>query len=303
MSNDIFSTTELRTANLAELQQQHDSEVLLRFVHISDTHLSADPTYTLPEADHTPAEGARELVRQINALPFTPDFVLHTGDIAADPDPQSYEAARAILNELRYPVYYLIGNHDDRAMLQRTMLDRAEIKPSFDYEFEVNGVQIVCLDSNGPAKFAGGSLSTAQLEWVEGICKAPDPRPLVVAIHHNILPIGAPFWDDFMRLTNGEDLHRLLLAARPRLRGVFFGHVHQATETYRDGILYASVLSSWYQLRYPPGQSRIEEDRGADPGFSVVTVTRSQTFIYRCRFRVPASEPAAKTTTSSAGSA
>lgn len=303
MSQDLYSTTSLPRVNPAEIKRQYENEILLRFVHISDTHISADPAYTLPEADHTPMEGAQELVRQINALPFTPDFVLHTGDVAYDPVPSAYEAARTILGQIRFPVYYLIGNHDDKALLQKTMLDRSEIISPFDYQFEVNGVQIVCLDSNGPAKFAGGSLLPGQLEWLEGICRAPDNRPLVVAVHHNALPIGAPFWDEFMRLSSGEEFHRLLLAAQQRLRGVFFGHVHQATETYRDGILYSSVLSSWYQLHCWPGQANIEADRGADPGFNVVTITRSQTFIRRHRFHVQSANKAATKTTNSASSA
>jgi Icc protein len=288
MSEEQFSTISLRTSQLAELLKQRESEVMLQFVHISDTHISADPAYTHAEADYTAMAGAKELVRQINALPFQPDFVLHTGDIAFDPVASAYDTARIILQDIRYPTYYLVGNHDDPALLQQKVVGRTEILSPYDYELEINGVQIIGLDSNGPAQFAGGSLLPQQLEWLEGICKAHDSRPLVVAVHHNALPIGSPFWDDFMRMTNGEEFHRILLSAQKRLRGVFFGHVHQGTETYRDGILYSSVLSSWYQLQCWPGQSGIIEDRGAEPGFNVVTITRSQTFIRRHRFHVPA---------------
>jgi Icc protein len=302
MSEQPFSTIPQRNAHLDEILKQRQSETLLRFVHISDTHISADPEYTHAEADYPAMAGAKELVRQINALPFQPDFVLHTGDVAFDPDPAAYEAARVILQEIQFPTYYLVGNHDNSELLQKTMLGRTEIVTPFDYEFAINGVQIVCVDSNGPAKFAGGSLSAAQLEWLESISKSFDTRPLVVAVHHNALPIGAPFWDDFMRMSNGEDFHRVLLPAQRRLRGVFFGHVHQGTETYRDGILYSSVLSSWYQLHCWPGQSGILEDREADPGFDVVTITRTQTFIRRHRFRVNSDAEATRKTTSSVSS-
>src|SRR5690606_12412021 len=295
-------TCALPISQLDEILRQHQSETLVRFVHISDTHISADPQYTHAEADYPAMAGAKELVRQINALPFQPDFVLHTGDVAYDPDPAAYEAAKAILQEIKYPTYYLVGNHDNRELLQKIMLGRTQIANPFGYEFEINGVQIVWIDSNGPAKFAGGSLSVAQLEWLENICKSYDSRPLVVAVHHNALPIGAPFWDEFMRMSNGEDFHRVLLPAQKRLRGVFFGDVQQAAETYRDGILYSSVLSSWYQLHCWPGQSGIIEDREADPGFDVVTITRTQTFIRRHRFRVNTNEQAAKKTTSSVNS-
>jgi 3',5'-cyclic AMP phosphodiesterase CpdA len=289
MSRDTqqFSTIPFRREDLQALLKQRQSEILVRFVHFSDTHLNADPDYTHAEADYTPLQGARELVRQINALPFKPDFVLHGGDVAYDPDESAYHTAREILSEIQFPIHYLVGNHDDRAALQKIAVGRSDILPKYYYEFDVNGVQFVMLDSNAPAPFAGGALGGAQLDWLRGICETVDPRPLVVGVHHNALPIGAPFWDEFMRMTDGEDFHQILLAAQKRLRGVFFGHVHQATDTYRDGILYSSVPSTWYQLHCYPGQSGILPDIDAEPGFNVVTLTRSQTFIRRHRFHVP----------------
>jgi 3',5'-cyclic AMP phosphodiesterase CpdA len=287
MTDNRFDTLGTRQPDLLAALRTRQSEALVRFIHISDTHISPDPAYILPEAAYPPGDGARELVRQINALPFKPDFILHTGDVAFDPVDEAYTAARAVFSELAYPIYYLAGNHDSRELLQRTLLGLPQARPTFDYEFEVNGVQIICLDSSTPAQFAGGTLTVEQLDWLDRLLRQPDTRPLVVAIHHNILPIGAPFWDEFMRLTNGEDLHRLLLQARGRLRGVFFGHVHMATDTYRDGIYYHSVPSSWYQLECYPEQENIQGDLGAEPGFSVVTISRSGMFIRRHRFHVP----------------
>src|SRR5262245_34447647 len=126
------------------------TESLLRFIHISDTHISYDPTYSANDAPHTSFAGAQALVREINALPFTPDFILHTGDVVYDPDEAAYPSAHALLSTLRAPVYYLAGNHDDADALQRIMLGATDPKSPFDYEFEVNGVQVVCLDSNRP---------------------------------------------------------------------------------------------------------------------------------------------------------
>lgn len=262
------------------------SEVTLRFVHISDTHISHDPAYILPEARHTPINGARALVDAINNLPFEPDFVLHTGDVVYDPDPLAYVAAQEVLSKIRFPVYYLAGNHDDGEMLQRIMLNCEPLVP-FDYQFEVKGIQIVCVDSNGPAQQPAGNVTEDQLARLEGICKdTTDKRPLVVAVHHNVLANGVPWWDDFMRMTNGQDFHQALLPARHRLRGVFHGHVHQPVDTYRDGILYSGVSSSWYQLHAFPGQTDTRGDADGEPGFSVVTVTPDQTFIRRHHFDV-----------------
>ena len=252
---------------------------LLTFIHITDTHISPDPRYNAAGVSHTPLFGAKALVKRLNELPFKADFVLHTGDVCYDPDPTAYAAARDIFAELTLPITYLNGNHDDKVALQRVLLGREPQQPRFDQEFEVNGVQIVCLDSQHTSKEVIGEVTAEQLQRLEAIAQADDPRPLVVATHHNVLPIGVPWWDQFMALVNGADLHRALLPARSRLRGVFHGHVHQATQTYRDGIVYTSGLSSWYQIQTMPGQDRTIEDRTALPGFNVVTITRTQTFI------------------------
>lgn len=260
------------------------TDTILRFVHISDTHISADDEYGRHHSPHSTREGAQALVRQLNNLPFEPDFILHTGDVAYDPDPSAYHIAREILGEIRYPVYYLAGNHDYPTELQSMMLKRQEILPSLYYTFEINGVQIICLDTNGPAEPPRGFVTQEQLLWLETLCAADDSRPLIVAVHHNLLPVGIPWLDDYMRTTNGEDVHRAMLPARHRLRGVFSGHVHQNLDVYRDGILYTSTLSSWIQFHAWPEQIETIQDVNADPGYSVVTLTRDQTYIRRCRF-------------------
>lgn len=262
------------------------SETLLCFILISDSHLSSDPDYGA-DTGIPSRKGAEALVRQINALPFVPDFVLHAGDVAYDPVPDAYQVARDIFGQIRCPVYYLAGNHDDPQALQHMLLGRETILTPFHYSFEINGVQIVCLDSNGPAEWPRGSLSDEQLNWLEATCaNAADNRPLVVALHHNPLPVGVPWLDQHLGLTNGEALHQALLPGRRRLRGVFFGHVHQNLDIYRDGILYSSTVSSWVQYHGWPGQVPTLEDRGAEPGFTLVTVSADQTYIRRCRFAV-----------------
>ena len=265
------------------------SDILLRFIHISDTHISHEPGYGAADGRYHPRLGAEALVDQINNLPFTPDFVLHTGDVAYDPIPEAYETARDILSRIRFPVHTLAGNHDDAEMLQRVFLQRDTVQPTWHYDFETNGVHVICLDSTGPAAHPSGTVSDEQLAWLANICQSDDPRPIVVGVHHNVSASGSPWLDEYMRMENGEALHQTLLPARHRLRGVFFGHIHQPSQTLRDSILYSSVLSSWYQIHSWPGQTRTTLEPDAEPGFSVVTVTADQTHI-RCH-RFPRPQP------------
>jgi len=260
-------------------------EQQLTFVHISDTHISTDPDYGKQNAAHSTLAGAIALVKAVNALPFNIDFILHTGDVVNDPVSEAYLTARDILSQLARPVYYLSGNHDNGVELQRLLLGRTEILAPFYYTFDANGFQIVGLDSNGPAEVPRGNLISQQLEWLDIICSAHDERPLVVAVHHNALPVGSPWLDDYMRITNGEALHQILLKAKDRLRGVFFGHVHQNIQTYQDGILYTSTSGSWSQLNSWPGSMDTVPDDDT-PGFNVVSMTGNQTFIRRWNFTV-----------------
>src|SRR5690606_29784611 len=130
----------------------------------------------------------------------------------------------------------------------RVFLQRSEIQPTWHYSFEVNGVQVIGLDSTGPAEPPSGTISEEQFSWLRGITESGDSHPLVIGVHHNTLAVGTPWLDSFARMANGNELHDALLPARHRIRGVFFGHIHQNTQTLRDGILYSSALSSWYQL-------------------------------------------------------
>jgi Icc protein len=279
--------------HLLHVQSQKEifmSDILACFVHMSDTHLSSDSSYNAPYASYPPQVGMDALIKAMAALPFRPDFVLHTGDVVYDPYLSVYAYARDELAKFGLPVYYVCGNHDSSEGIQRILMGRDEVMSKLHYTFEFNGIQFIVIDSNDTSRVTvpAGYVSEDQLEWLESLCTADDPRPLVVATHHNVLPSGVPWLDGYMRTANGEDLHRVLAKARHRLRGVFHGHIHQAIDQFRDGVLYSAAASPWCQFgAYPiPENTQITEDRVSLPGFSVVTVTNDSTYIRRHTFTV-----------------
>lgn len=263
-------------------------QALVNFVHISDTHVHSDPQFTGPHIDFTSRHGVNMLVDAINALPFTVDFVLHTGDVMTDPtEEREYMVARYMLGAIKAPVYYLSGNHDKPRFIQSVLMERTPdaVTPSLDYAFEVNGVQVIALDSSvDEPNTHHGLLTEAQLHWLETQLDPADTRPLVVGVHHHPIPLLAP-WLDNIVLVNGLDLHERLLPVKDRLRGVFYGHIHENICTVRDGISYYSVLSGWFQTRTHYGQRQPANDPLHEPGFNVVTLTAEDTFVRR--YRVP----------------
>jgi 3',5'-cyclic-AMP phosphodiesterase len=264
----------------------------LRFVHVSDTHINPDADYIKDYAQYTPILGAKALVKAVNDLPFTPDFILHTGDVAYDPVAEVYPDVKAVLQELKAPVYYLAGNHDDAKTMQQILMgrDADAVQDYLYYDFEAKGVHVVCLDSNGPHNpmNPSGFVTPEQLDWLDEICNRNDERPLVVAVHHNIIPVGVPWLDDWMRMENGEEFHVIVRQARDRLCGVFYGHIHQNMSTLRDGVMYVAAASSWCQFySYPiPENTRHTPDAITPPGFNIVSINDSTSLIKRHTFTI-----------------
>ncbi|MEM9954143.1 MAG: metallophosphoesterase [Chloroflexota bacterium] len=256
---------------------------LLTFVHISDTHIHADPDFTGDHVDFSSRSTVQALIDTINTLEMDIDAVIHTGDITHNPEePEHYHIAKEILDQINYPTYYIPGNHDNVLMFQEEFLglQPSNINETYDYHFELNGVQFIMLDSHRPITETGshGLLTEPHLAWLDLLLSAEDARPLIVGIHHHTLPTEAP-WLDNIILKNGLDLHQILLKAQSRLRGVFCGHIHESLVTVRDGISYYSVQSAWFQTRTWYDAQDPAHDFIPNAGFNLVTLTESDTFV------------------------
>ncbi|MBN1283841.1 MAG: metallophosphoesterase [Anaerolineae bacterium] len=219
---------------------------LLTYVQISDTHIGPTRDFQLDGSPTFPY--LERLVCIINSLPAQPDFVIHTGDIANEPDAESYRVAASLFSRLRAPVYYLCGNHDRPDMIRQYMamlLNISDVPAGAPlcYAFEVEGEHFLALDTSEPSIDPRGRLGDDQLERLHAEC-TPDGPPLTVFMHHPPFPVNSPWADRNLLLENGEAVHQALLPARERLRGVFFGHLHRSCQFVRDGITYTGASST-----------------------------------------------------------
>jgi len=249
---------------------------VVHFVHISDTHIGPTADYALYGARTLPP--LERVVERINALPVKPDFVMHTGDVAAQPDPEAYRLAAGVMDRLSAPVYYVTGNHDRsrdiRAFLRMgPRVDLVEGEDALAYRFGLRGHRMIVLDARGPDSIdPHGLLPEAQLRALRREVEEGD-LPLTVFVHFPPGPLGSPWLDGGMLMLNGEDLHQALVAARERLRGVFFGHVHRGMQVFRDGVLYSSVGSTFCQFTAWPSDERPGFEAGGPGCFNFVTLT------------------------------
>src|SRR4051794_27464326 len=82
-------------------------------VQLSDPHIGAD------WADADSVAGLAAAVAAVGALPFRPDAVLVSGDLADHATDAEYEQVRELLAPLDGRLHVLPGNHDDRRGLHR----------------------------------------------------------------------------------------------------------------------------------------------------------------------------------------
>jgi Icc protein len=266
------------------------SDSIVYFVQISDTHIGPTPGY----ANHgiVSALALQRLVDRINKLPQKPNFIIHSGDITADPNPSASMQAKEILSRLQVPIYYVRGNHDSAADIKAYMKmgineDISAGKDHLTYKFEINGFQFLVLDTMGPPESQPqGYLSADQLKILR-VEAAADGLPLVVFLHHPLLPMDSPWMDANMLVINGEEVHQALLAVQDRLLGVFFGHIHQSIQTTRDGILYVAAPSSVVQLTSWPSDIGVGIQEDEQPGFNFVRLMPQQIMIRQHRFPQP----------------
>lgn len=258
------------------------------FVHISDTHIG--PTADYNRHGHSPLPCARRLVEIINNLPTRPDFVVHTGDVVTNPDEVSYQIAAEVFAKLDVPIYYVTGNHDTSADIRR-YLPMGPMEYLSDellcYAFERKGYRFLVVDGRGPAEIdPHGLLSEAQLEILRREAQSDGP-PLVVFIHYPALPMNAPWMDNNALILNGEEFHQILRPAADRLRGVFHGHIHQAMQVTRDGVLYVSVASAFSQFAAWPADIDVRFDPNYLPGYGFIHLLPTQTIIHQHTFPRP----------------
>lgn len=263
-------------------------QTTVRFLHMTDTHIGPTRDFKLFDLQTLPA--LEHMVSVINGMPFEVDFVVHTGDIVASPNPDSYRLAAGAFSRFRVPVYYVTGNHDSSADIRRYLRNGPGSVMGSDtnmntYTFDIRGFRFLTLDARGPDSIdPHGVLSDGQLTILED-CLRTSEVPLILFIHFPPLPLDSAWFDRDMLLLNGAQFHSLLSSSRERIRGVFYGHVHRGIHIYADGILYASAPSTFCQFTAFPYEQSAHVDREHPLAFNLVTVSPTSTVIKE--FTVP----------------
>lgn len=192
----------------------------LCILQITDTHLFPKPAshdgYGLLAGVDTRASLGAVLDMALADAISPPDLLLVTGDIAQEPHSAAYASLHdAIAERYQGDVLCLPGNHDEPERAPATFARQSWSKA---------GWQVLALDSHVHGE-EGGELAEAEIERLIVELESSQARHVLAAVHHPPLELASPL--DHGRIKNGTKLLELL-AADGRVRGILFGHVHQA---------------------------------------------------------------------------
>ncbi|MFJ4649954.1 metallophosphoesterase family protein [Nocardia sp. NPDC088792] len=231
-------------AGTAPLAHADTTRPTLRFAQVSDSHIgftgsaNGDVTGTF-----------REAIGQVNSLGYTPDFVIHTGDLTHLSTPAQFDQVKQMMNEFKTGhVFTVPGEHDstdDAGQRYRSVFGKGTRGDGW-YSFDIAGVHVIGLVNTLNLKSLG-HLGTDQLEFVKNdVAGLSSDTPIIVFSH---IPLFAmyPQWGW------GTDDATEALSNFKRFSSVtcLNGHVHQLFTKTEGNITFYSGTTTAYPLPKP----------------------------------------------------
>ena len=230
-----------------------------RVAQLSDTHLMRELGGTLVglDTDRSLAAVCRLLTKQgpIDAL-------LLTGDLAGDEAEEAYERLSELLKPLGVPSFWLPGNHD------AVWSDNHPLRSHFKRSIQLPHWDVLMLNTQHPGAVAG-HLSNTEMQALEAAVQHAEAsgRPLLVATHHPLMPVGCE-WLDQIGVENAEEaLQRLAPLGEQAV--VISGHVHQDSVQAHQGVQCLTSPSTCIQ--FAPRSAGFKVDAKA-PGCRMLTL-------------------------------
>lgn len=212
----------------------------VRLLQITDTHL-LDGERPAFGNFNTERSFMKVVARLRDELPA--DAILVTGDLADRAERGAYEKLGDELSVLDTPVFCIPGNHDDPDLMRSLYAD----DPVRYVNAKVfNEWAIVFLSTQAQGR-VDGYLSSEELLRLEAHLTEFADKHVLICLHHHPVLIHSS-WMDGMRLSNPDPLFEIL-DAHSNVRGMIWGHIHQAFDTLRKGVRLLGSPSTCIQFK------------------------------------------------------
>ena len=233
----------------------------LVFAQISDSHIGFNKAAN-PDVTAT----LREAIAKLNALPQSPEFVLHTGDLTQLSKAEEFDTLDQSLKSVRTDrIFYVPGEHDvlnDNGQQYRERYGK-DTKGDGWYSFDYKGVHFVGLVNVMNLKAGGlGSLGHDQLGWLKHDVKhLKHSTPIVVFAH-------IPLWSVYPAWGWGTDDSQQALSYLKKFGSVSVlnGHIHQVMQKVEGNVTFHTAMSTAFPQPGPgqapsPGPMKVADDK------------------------------------------
>jgi 3',5'-cyclic-AMP phosphodiesterase len=231
------------------------------FVQISDSHIGFNKPAN-PDVVGT----LQAAIAKINAMPTSPSFVLHTGDLSHLAQADEFDTLDQALKTVKTEkIFYVPGEHDVLNGNNKEFLARYGKGTKGDgwYSFDSNGVRFIGLvNVVNTAEGGLGVLGNEQLEWLEDNLKGlSSSTPIVVFAH---IPLWAvyPQWGWGTR----DSAQALSYLKRFGSVTVLNGHIHQTMLKVEGNITFHTATSTAFPQPAPgtapaPGPMKVPAEK------------------------------------------
>jgi 3',5'-cyclic-AMP phosphodiesterase len=214
------------------------------FVQISDSHIGFN------KAANQDVTGTLKLaIDKIDAMPGTPDFMLHTGDITQSAKAAEFDTAQQIIKGSRVAeVHYVPGEHDtatDDGALYMERFGKGTQGTGW-YSFDHKGVHFIGLNNSLQVGAMGG-LGAEQLGWMKkDVASRSASTPIVVFAH-------IPLWMVYPEWGWGTKDGAEALSYLKRFGSVTVlnGHIHQVVQKVEGNVSFHTATSTAFPQPSP----------------------------------------------------
>jgi Icc protein len=218
----------------------------LNFVQISDSHIG----FSKP-ANKDVAATFREAITRINAMPVSPEFLIHTGDLTHLAEDDEFDGLSEMLKDCRTKqVFYVPGEHDilnDNGAAYRARFGKGSMGSGW-YSFDQKGVHFVGLvNVDGVTEGGLGVMGEEQLAWLaKDLGSISSETPVVVFAH-------VPLWEVYPKWGWGtaDGARALSLLKRFGSVTVLNGHIHQVVQKIEGNITFHTARSTAFPQPEP----------------------------------------------------
>jgi hypothetical protein len=214
------------------------------FVQISDSHIG----FNKP-ANQDVAGTLKLAIDKINAMPTTPDFLLHTGDITQSAKAAEFDTAMQIIKGSRIgDVHYVPGEHDtatDDGALYLQRFGKGTLGNGW-YSFDHKGVHFIGLNNSLQVDALGG-LGAEQLAWIKKDLAALSASTPIVVFAHIPLWMVYPEWGWGTK----DGAEALSYLRRFGSVTVLNGHIHQVVQKVEGNVSFHTATSTAFPQPAP----------------------------------------------------